>query len=25
VEAAIQGGRGKIDAGFQRGPTVVNG
>jgi hypothetical protein len=25
VGAAIQGGRGKIDAGFQRGPTVVNG
>ncbi len=25
VEAAIQGGRGKIDAGFERGTTVVNG
>jgi hypothetical protein len=24
VEAAIQSGREKIDAGFERGPTVVN-
>jgi len=25
IEAAIQAGQQKIDASFQRGPTVVNG
>jgi hypothetical protein len=25
IEAAIQTGRQKIDAGFERGPVVVNG